>query len=456
MFRSGRPTRAVRAFATCATAALLSASAGAGVASADTASFASTGGEQTFVVPAGVSALQVTAVGARGGGMFGGFGAVARATVPVTPGQTLFVNVGGNGTAGDLEGNETGPAGGFNGGGSGGRGSIAFHSGDSGGGATDVRSFSRSQPSSLGTRLVVAGGGGGGNDLGTAGGAAGSPGATGGPIPSSQPYCTGGNGGAPGTASAGGPGGARGKTGAPPTAYDGIEGTDGQLGDGGSGGGDALGGGGGGGGGLFGGGGGASATGDHSVYTVCTPGGGGGGSSGFVASATSTSVSADTSGVPSLTLEWTAASAPPPSGPGGDAVRPAVTALSLSRTAFVAANFGPSAVAAAKVGTTVSYRLSEAARVTFTVEKPKPGIRRGGRCVKRTRKAPANAKKCTRWVQVKGSFAQDAKAGANSIRFMGRLRGRALRRGSYRLVLKAKDAAGNATAKPLRRGFRIV
>jgi hypothetical protein len=219
---------------------------------------------------------------------------------------------------------------------------------------------------------------------------------------------------------------------------------------GGSGGGASLGGGGGGGGGLFGGGGGASGTGKFDVYVLCQPGGGGGGSSGFVASATSTSVSPDTSGVPSVTLEWTAAL------PGRDAVAPTLSALSLSRTAFVAANFGPSAVAAAKVGTTVSYRLSEPARVTFTVERPKAGIRRGGRCVKRTRKAPANARKCKRWVKVKGSFAQNAKAGANSIRFMGRLRGRALRRGSYRLVLKAKDAAGNKTARPKRRGFRIV
>jgi hypothetical protein len=463
MSRTGKPTRAVRALATCATAALLGASAGAGAASADTASFASTGGEQTFTVPAGVTSLQVVAVGGRGGGTFGGFGAVARATVPVTPGQTLFVNVGGNGTGGEVGNSETGPAGGFNGGGSGGRGSIIYDSGDSGGGASDVRSFSRSQPSSLGTRLVVAGGGGGGNALGTAGGAAGSPGATGQLAPSSQPYCTGGSGGSPGTASAGGPGGAPGKLGSPPVNPDGIAGTNGQIGDGGSGGGDAFGGGGGGGGGLFGGGGGGSATGDFNVYTGCTPGGGGGGSSGFVASATSTSVSPDTSGAPSVTLEWTAASGPPPSGPGGpggpggrDAAAPAVSALSLSRTAFVAANFGPSAVAAAKVGTTISYRVSEAARVTFTVERPKPGIRRGGRCVKRTRKAPANAKKCTRWVKVKGSFAQDASAGTNRIRFMGRLRGRALRRGSYRLVVTAKDAAGNTTAKPARRGFRIV
>jgi hypothetical protein len=142
--------------------------------------------------------------------------------------------------------------------------------------------------------------------------------------------------------------------------------------------------------------------------------------------------------------------------PGRDAVAPVLRSLSLSRTAFVAANTGPSAIAAAKVGTTVSYRLSEAARVTFTVVRRKAGIRRGGRCVKRTRRAPANAKRCTRWVRVKGSFAQDGATGANSIRFMGRLRGRALRPGRYRLVVRAKDAAGNATARPVRRGFKIV
>ncbi len=455
MARTGKQTYAVKTLATCATAVLLSA-AGAGVASAETATFASTGAEQPFTVPAGVTSLQVTAVGGRGGGGLGGFGAVARATVPVTPGQALFVNVGGNGVAAELNDQGTPAAGGFNGGGSGGSGSHVFNPGDSGGGATDVRSFSRNLPTSLGTRLVVAGGGGGGNSLGTAGGAAGSPGATGALAPNSLPYCTGGNGGSPGTAGAGGPGGARGQFGVP-LEPKGTAGTDGQIGEGGSGGGDPYGGGGGGGGGLFGGGGGASANGDYNFQTICRAGGGGGGSSGFVASATGTSISPDTSGVPSLTLEWTAGPAAPPSGPGGrDAVAPTLSALSLSRTAFVAANFGPSAVAAAKVGTVVSYRLSEAARVTFTVERPKPGIRRGGRCVKRTRKAPANAKPCTRWVKVKGSFADDGAAGANSIRFMGRLRGRALRRGSYRLVLTARDAAGNKTAKPARRSFRIV
>lgn len=446
MVRTGKPTRAVRALATCAATALLSASAGAGVASADTTSFAFTGGEQAFTVPAGVTSLQVVAVGGRGGGVLGGFGAVARATVSVTPGQTLFVNVGGNGAVGEANTTGTGVEGGFNGGGSGGSGSNVFYGGGSGGGATDVRSFSRNQASSLGTRLVIAAGGGGEGARSTSAGAAGSPGSNGALNTPSMPYCTGGNGGSQGTASAGGTGGARGNFGSPPTTPSGTAGSSGQIGEGGSGGGDPLGGGGGGGGGLFGGGG-ASATGQFDVQVLCGPGGGGGGSSGFVGSATSTSVSPDTRGVPSVTLEWNA---------GREMIAPRLSALSLSRTAFVAANFGPSAVAAAKVGTTVSYRLSKTARVTFTVERSKAGIRRGGRCVKRTRKAPANARKCKRWVKVKGNFTQNAKAGPNSIRFMGRLRNRALRRGSYRLVVTAKDAAGNTTARPARRGFRII
>lgn len=451
------------------TAALLSATAGAGLATAETARFASTGAEQTFTVPVGVTSLQVTVVGARGGGLFGGFGAVVRATLPVAPGQALFVEVGGSGGAGDfLEGLDDFNVGegGFNGGASGGRGSFALRSGDGGGGATDVRSFSRTQPSSLGTRLAVAAGGGGGGGDGTSGGAAGSAGSTGahnttnGP----DPLCTGGRGGSPGTATAGGTGGAQGTLGLDPY---GAAGTDGQLGEAGTGGGDAFGGGGGGGGGLFGGGGGASGAGSIGI-TLCRPGGGAGGSSGFAPSATGTSVAADTSGVASVAIEWTAARGPGgpgnPGGPGGpgesaDVVAPRLGAVALSSIAFIAANVGPSAVAAARaasVGTTVSYRLSEAARVSFAVERAGRGIRRNGRCVRRPARPVAGARRCTRWTLVRGGFAQDGAAGTNRIRFMGRLRGRALSAGSYRLVTTARDAAGNATARPARRSFRIV
>ena len=56
---------------------------------------------------------------------------------------------------------------------------------------------------------------------------------------------------------------------------------------------------------------------------------------------------------------------------------------------------------------------------------------------------------------LKGSFTHKGKAGANKLRFTGRLRGRKLRRGAYVLAATSKDAAGNV-AKVKRLRFRIV
>src|SRR2546429_2834847 len=91
-----------------------------------TKTFGYTGQQQTFVVPAGVSHLQVLAVGAHGAG-FGGAGAVVSGTLTVSPGETLYVEVGG-------------------------------------GGASDVRTISMvplDSSVSLNSRLIVAGAGGG-------------------------------------------------------------------------------------------------------------------------------------------------------------------------------------------------------------------------------------------------------------------------------------------------------
>lgn len=67
-----------------------------------------TGAAQTFVVPAKVTELTVTASGASGAsggpssnyGAPGGNGGVVRATIPVTSGETLAVCVGGSGSSG--------------------------------------------------------------------------------------------------------------------------------------------------------------------------------------------------------------------------------------------------------------------------------------------------------------------------------------------------------------------
>ena len=61
-------------------------------------------GESTYVVSAGVTHVAIQAIGGRGGQAWGstcdgGFGAVVTGTLQVTPGQTLYVEVGGQGGA---------------------------------------------------------------------------------------------------------------------------------------------------------------------------------------------------------------------------------------------------------------------------------------------------------------------------------------------------------------------
>jgi hypothetical protein len=149
--------------------------------------------------------------------------------------------------------------------------------------------------------------------------------------------------------------------------------------------------------------------------------------------------------------------APPcaqPAGPPGDTARPQVSKLGLRPSSFAALRRGPSAVAAASKGARVSYRLSEAATATFRVERARPGRRVGRKCVRPTRRNKAR-RRCTRYVALRGSFSRAAGAGPNRFRFTGRLRGKKLRPGRYRLVLVAKDAVGNrSNAK--RASFRIV
>src|SRR3954471_22327196 len=84
---------------------------GPGVAHATTTTtFGFTGAEQAFQVPAGVTSLHVTALGAPGGRGAtpthpGGLGGLAIADLVVTPGQVLYVEVGGSGGTGDVQGN---------------------------------------------------------------------------------------------------------------------------------------------------------------------------------------------------------------------------------------------------------------------------------------------------------------------------------------------------------------
>ena len=63
--------------------------------------------------------------------------------------------------------------------------------------------------------------------------------------------------------------------------------------------------------------------------------------------------------------------------------------------------------------------------------------------------------RCRKWITVKGRFSKASVAGTSAVRFRGRLRGKTLKPGTYRFVIRARDGAGNRS-KPKRPVFRIV
>ncbi len=280
-----------------------------------------TTGEHAFVVPSAVTGLRVTLVGGIGATGTstgatpapGGRGATVSGSIAVTPGETLYAEVAGNGQV-------SSPAaggGGYGGGGDGGPIVVLFAGapgGGGGGGASDIRSCPTggagpSGCSSLNSRLIVAAGGGGGGGagldalpviVGGSGGAAELAGGNG----AHSVKDLGGDGGQPGTSAAGGAAGGNSSEN-PATA--------GQFAKGGSGGVSITGGGGGGGGGLFGGGGGGAgnATVDWNAqkFSGGGGGGGGGGTSGVPAGAVGVSEYAlqpTAAGAgPAVTISWT-------------------------------------------------------------------------------------------------------------------------------------------------------
>jgi hypothetical protein len=306
-----------------------------GVAGAQAAENASqkfeTTGEHQFIVPAGVMSLQVTLVGGNGGagkgigpggtgGAPGGIPATVTATLAVSPGQTLYAEVAGDGQAALSFEN----AGGYDGGGTGGERSFGGIGGGGGGGASDIRTCPSSAPPppcaaglSLASRLIVAAGGGGGGGNGqkpsaTAGGNGGAADQNGSAGSNDELADKGGGAGQHATPSAGGE--ARGPSAEcePKTGF--RCSTNGQLGAGGVGGGGALGGGGGGaGGGIFGGGGGGGGAASKTEPANGGGGGGGGGSSGAPAGAAGVSGvtprATATGAEPSVEIAWTM---PPP------------------------------------------------------------------------------------------------------------------------------------------------
>jgi virginiamycin B lyase len=143
---------------------------------------------------------------------------------------------------------------------------------------------------------------------------------------------------------------------------------------------------------------------------------------------------------------------PPP--PPPDTTKPDVTGLRLTRTRFRLGGALPK-VAAVRTGTSIRFTISEAATARLRFRRLAPGRLVGGRCVKPTR-LNRSRRRCTRVLPVRGSVALPVQAGARRIRFAGRLsKRRSLKPGRYRLILTARDAAGNVST-PDRVRFRLL
>jgi hypothetical protein len=167
---------------------------------------------------------------------------------------------------------------------------------------------------------------------------------------------------------------------------------------------------------------------------------------------TATLTATDVVGVKGTAVVSVVVTARPPLPPVCKCGRPQpITSLSIAPHTFRAALEGAS-IAGATVGARVGFKLSAEGHVTFTVKRVLAGVAHGRSCV-----APAHGgthgKRCTRDVPVRGSFAHAGVAGANSLRFSGRVHGHALAPGSYLLIATYSGDAGRASASA---PFRIV
>jgi hypothetical protein len=175
----------------------------------------------------------------------------------------------------------------------------------------------------------------------------------------------------------------------------------------------------------------------------------------------STPFSAAATGLPAGTVIHFRAVASTPDGVsfGADGTFTTKPAPSLSRLKIAPSSFRPEAgrgasIARRKGGAFVSYKDSQAATTTFTVQSRILGFRSGRRCVaKRPRGQRGKPKRCTRYRSV-GSFKHKDRAGSNRFHFSGRVKHRGLHAGRYRL--RAVALTGGVKSKARTTNFRIL
>ena len=92
---------------------------------------------------------------------------------------------------------------------------------------------------------------------------------------------------------------------------------------------------------------------------------------------------------------------------------------------------------------TIDFTLSEDAKVRLSFLRGFPGRQAGPACLP-PRRSNQNRRRCTRFLPVSPVFSVNARSGLNRLLFRGRLTAtRVLVPGRYRVIISAKDAAGN-------------
>jgi hypothetical protein len=141
-----------------------------------------------------------------------------------------------------------------------------------------------------------------------------------------------------------------------------------------------------------------------------------------------------------------------------DTVRPSVTSARFRPKRFRAGRKSTKLVSSRKKraprGSKLTFKLSEAGTARIGIERAGKGRRSKGKCRRPTAKLRKKPR-CKRWKRVATLRRGKLKKGTVTVRFSGRLRGKALRAGSYRAVIGVTDGAGNRS-RLKRAGFRIV
>ena len=121
-----------------------------------------------------------------------------------------------------------------------------------------------------------------------------------------------------------------------------------------------------------------------------------------------------------------------------------ISKLTLSPPTFRAAPSGGSVIdlRTRTYGTVISYRGTESATTTFTIQRPTQGRMQGKACRKPSATNRRN-KHCTLYLAV-GSFTRTDLPGTIRLRFSGRVKGHKLPAGRYRVQIVASNRAGHS------------